>query len=44
MVGNMNVAFKRAISAGGQPAASATLLEYEVNPAIDPKMFERPAK
>ena len=44
MVGNMHVAFKRVISTGGQPSASATLLEYEINPTVDPKMFERPAK
>ncbi len=43
-VGGMSVAFKRAISVGGQQAANVTLSEYEVNPATDPKMFERPAK
>lgn len=43
-VGGMNVAFKRTISVGGQQVASVTLLEYEINPAVDPKMFERPAK
>jgi hypothetical protein len=43
-VGGMNVAFKRTISVGGQQVGSVTLLEYEINPAVDPKMFERPAK
>ena len=43
-VGGMNVAFKRTISSGGQPVGSVTLVEYEINPTTDPKMFERPAK
>ncbi len=43
-VAGMSVAFKRVISVGGQEAANVTLTEYEVNPAIDPTMFERPAK
>lgn len=43
-VSGMSVAFKRVISVGGQEAANVTLTEYEVNPATDPKMFERPAK
>lgn len=43
-VGGMNVAFKRTITVGGQQMGSVTLLEYEINPVVDPKMFERPAK
>ena len=43
-VGGMNVAFKRTISSGGQQVGSVTLVEYEINPTTDPKMFERPAK
>ena len=43
-VGGMTVAFKRKISVAGNEIASVTLLEYEVNPAVDPKMFDRPAK
>jgi hypothetical protein len=44
MVAGMNVAFKRSISTGGQQVGSVTLHEYEVNPATDPAMFDRPAK
>ena len=44
VVAGMNVAFKRTMSAGPQQSATVTVSEYEVNPTIDPKMFDRPAK
>ena len=44
VVGGVNVAFKRKISVAGNEVANVTLLEYEVNPTVDPKLFDRPAK
>lgn len=40
--GGMTVAYKRTISAPGQEPATVTLVEYEVNPKLDPKRFTRP--
>lgn len=42
--GGMTVAFKRTLSAPAQEPATVTLIEYEVNPAADPRRFVRPAK
>jgi len=39
----MSGGFKRKVTVGVQEA-EITLLESEVNPTVDPKMFDRPAK
>jgi hypothetical protein len=42
MVEGLSIAFKEAITQGTQ-TASAELKEVQINPTIDPKLFEKPA-
>lgn len=42
-VDGMTVAFKRKMTRGGEDAGSAEITEYAINPAVDPKQFEKPA-
>lgn len=44
MVNGVNVPAAVTITAGGQPAGGAKFTTIEINPTIDPKMFEKPAK
>jgi hypothetical protein len=38
------VPFKRVLTRGGQEAGTVEVLEVQINPTVDPKEFERPAK
>ncbi len=42
-VDGLTMPFHSEISSNGAPTATATLKSVEVNPAVDPKLFEKPA-
>ena len=42
-VEGMAVAFKRTITVNGQPQGNVTVEEYQINPTVDAKLFEKPA-
>lgn len=44
MVEGISVPFHSEVTSNGAPAASVTITSVEVNPAVDPKLFEKPAE
>ena len=42
MINGVNMPVAMTITAGGQPAGGAKFTTIEINPAVDPKMFEKP--
>jgi zinc protease len=42
-VEGMSVPFKLKITQGGNDAGSQEIKEFQINPAVDPKLFEKPA-
>jgi hypothetical protein len=43
-VDGISVPFKAKITQGGKDAGSQDIKEVQINPAVDPKLFEKPAK
>jgi zinc protease len=41
-VGGLTLAFKRAMMRNGEDAGSVEIAEIEINPQVDPKLFEKP--
>ncbi|MEO8217701.1 MAG: pitrilysin family protein [Acidobacteriota bacterium] len=41
-VSGVSVAFKRVITVNGQPRGSVTVEDFQINPAVDSKLFEKP--
>jgi hypothetical protein len=42
-VDGLTLAFKRVIMDNGQPAATEQIKSFQINPPVDPKLFEKPA-
>jgi zinc protease len=40
--GGLNLPYKATVQENGQPAGSEQIKSYEINPKIDPKLFEKP--
>ena len=43
-VDGLTLAFKRVMTRGGEDAGSVEIAEIELNPLVDPKLFEKPAE
>jgi zinc protease len=43
-VGGISLPFKSKITQGGKEAGSQDIKEIQINPTVDPKLFEKPAK
>jgi hypothetical protein len=43
-VDGITLPFKLKITQGGKDAGTADIKEIQINPAVDPKLFEKPAK
>ena len=43
-VDGLTVPFQRTVTDDGQPSATDQIQSYEINPPVDPKLFEKPAE
>lgn len=43
-VGGLNLPFHSEVTSNGAPTASVTITSVEINPSVDPKLFEKPAE
>jgi hypothetical protein len=42
--GELNLPYKAVVQENGQPSGSEQIKSYEINPKIDPKLFEKPSE